>query len=51
MTKIVDLSRSIEPHFRWSFERSLAGDLARGDRVNLEIDMLARYVGRLLENK
>ena len=27
------------------------GDRARGDRVNLEIDMLARYVGRLLENR
>lgn len=31
MSNIVDLSRPIEPHFRWSFERSLAGDLARGD--------------------
>ena len=27
------------------------GDRSSGDRVNLEIDMLARYVGRLLENK
>jgi riboflavin synthase len=26
------------------------GDRVIGDRVNLEIDMLARYVGRLLEN-
>ena len=26
------------------------GDLAPGDRVNMEIDMLARYVARLLEN-
>lgn len=25
------------------------GERAKGDRVNLEIDMLARYVGRLLE--
>jgi riboflavin synthase len=27
------------------------GDRTDGDRVNLEIDMLARYVGRLLENR
>ncbi len=31
MSRIVDLSVAIEPHFRWHMERSLRSDFARGD--------------------
>jgi riboflavin synthase len=39
---------NIIPHTR---ERTTLGALQPGDRVNLEIDMLARYVQRLLEGQ
>jgi kynurenine formamidase len=31
MTRIVDLTVPIEPHFRWPMERSLKADFAKGD--------------------
>ena len=39
---------NIIPHTQ---EQTTLGELKEGDRVNLEIDMLARYVARLQENK
>ena len=36
------------PH---TLQTTTLGALKPGDRVNLEIDMLARYVARLLEGK
>ncbi|OHC75908.1 MAG: riboflavin synthase subunit alpha [Rhodospirillales bacterium RIFCSPLOWO2_12_FULL_58_28] len=39
---------NIIPHTR---EHTTLGRLAAGDKVNLEIDMLARYVARLLDRK
>lgn len=35
MPRIVDLSVSIEPHFRWPMERSLKSDFARGDAFQI----------------
>ena len=37
---------AVIPH---TLEVTTLGRLAPGDRVNLEVDMLARYVGRILE--
>jgi riboflavin synthase len=37
---------AVIPH---TLEVTTLGRLAAGDRVNLEVDMLARYVGRMLE--
>lgn len=34
-----------------TLERSIAGDYASGTRVNLEADMIARYLDRLLEQR
>lgn len=31
MTRIIDLSVPLEPHFRWSLERKLTSDFAKGD--------------------
>lgn len=40
-----DFSVAIIPH---TWEVTTLGDLRAGDRVNLEIDMLARYVARMI---
>jgi len=37
MSRIVDLSVSIEPHFRWPMERSLKGDFAKGDAFQVTL--------------
>ena len=37
---------NIIPH---TFEHTTFSDLGPGDRVNFEIDMLARYVARLMD--
>lgn len=42
-----DFQVAIIPH---SWEVTTLSDLAPGDGVNLEIDMLARYVGRMMES-
>ena len=39
---------NVIPH---TLQGTTLGALKPGDRVNLEIDMLARYVARLLEGK
>ena len=39
---------NIIPH---TAERTTFADLRAGDRVNLEIDILARYLGRMLESR
>ena len=39
---------NIIPH---TAERTTFGALGPGDRVNLEIDLLARYVARLMPDK
>lgn len=39
-------SVNIIPH---SFEKTTFSDLSKGDKVNIEIDMLARYISRMLE--
>ena len=39
---------NVIPH---TLQTTTLGALKPGDRVNLEIDMLARYVARLLEGK
>ncbi|MEX2519849.1 MAG: cyclase family protein [Paracoccaceae bacterium] len=37
MSRIVDLSVSIEPHFRWPMERGLKGDFAKGDQFQVTL--------------
>ena len=51
MVNDVDAARfsvNLIPH---TLEVTTLGSLAAGKRVNLEIDLLARYVERLSENK
>ena len=40
-----DIQVTIIPH---TWEVTTLGDLQPGDKVNLEIDMLARYVARMI---
>lgn len=35
MSRIIDLTVSIEPHFRWSMERSLKSDFAEGSQFQI----------------
>ena len=35
MTRIIDLSVPLEPHFRWNFNRKLTADFAKGDQFQV----------------
>ena len=43
-----EISINLIPH---TLENTALGDLKRGSRVNLEIDLIARYVERMLQTK